>query len=393
MQAGLTFDEAFSLATDVRNALSETDRITPEALREVVTRQLRDQHDQSIVETYCAPTIAPSRILITGRNGSENHFSRARLERFLQASGLRVGDSEMITDMIHESLLSKGVDRLSTDALAMLIFACLSEEKSSKVARRFLLWLEFTRSERPLLLLVGGAVGSGKSTLATELAHRLEISRVQSTDMLREVMRTMIPRQLLPVLHVSSYEAWNTLPIDEGEARTADMLVADGFRSQAQLLEVSCLAVMGRACREGVSLILEGVHALPGLLERNSWSEHPVCVHLTLAVLHTGTLKKRLRVRGVDAPGRRVEDQLECFESIWALQSFLLDEADQCASAVISNEDFETTVREAALTIIRTLGHQFEGTLESALGSEAGEFDAYIGRESWRLLLPRLIAK
>ena len=46
-------------------------------------------------------------------------------------------------------------------------------------------------------------MGTGKSTLATELAHRLGIVRTQSTDMLREVMRTMIPAHLMPALHVS----------------------------------------------------------------------------------------------------------------------------------------------------------------------------------------------
>ena len=31
--------------------------------------------------------------------------------------------------------------------------------------------------------------------------------------MLREVMRTMIPQRLLPVLHASSFNAWQELPV------------------------------------------------------------------------------------------------------------------------------------------------------------------------------------
>ena len=38
------------------------------------------------------------------------------------------------------------------------------------------------------------------------------IVRAQSTDMLREVMRTMVPQRLLPVLHTSSFVAWKEMP-------------------------------------------------------------------------------------------------------------------------------------------------------------------------------------
>ena len=41
----------------------------------------------------------------------------------------------------------------------------------------------------PIILLVGGATGTGKSTIATEAAHRLGITRVTSTDFIRQTMR------------------------------------------------------------------------------------------------------------------------------------------------------------------------------------------------------------
>ena len=38
---------------------------------------------------------------------------------------------------------------------------------------------------RPLIVLVGGATGTGKSTVTTEVAYRLGITRVTSTDFVR----------------------------------------------------------------------------------------------------------------------------------------------------------------------------------------------------------------
>ncbi|GIS90866.1 MAG: hypothetical protein CM1200mP20_09070 [Pseudomonadota bacterium] len=60
--------------------------------------------------------------------------------------------------------------------------------------------------------MVGGTAGVGKSTVSAEISTRLNITRSQSTDMLREVMRTMVATQLMPELHESSFEAWRALP-------------------------------------------------------------------------------------------------------------------------------------------------------------------------------------
>ncbi len=57
------------------------------------------------------------------------------------------------------------------------------------------------------MLLIGGATGTGKSSLATELAYRLGISRITSTDVVRQVMRAFFAPALMPALHYSSFEA------------------------------------------------------------------------------------------------------------------------------------------------------------------------------------------
>ena len=59
----------------------------------------------------------------------------------------------------------------------------------------------------PVILLVGGGTGTGKSTVATEVAYRLGITRVTSTDFVRQTMRAFFAKEFMPSIHYSSFEA------------------------------------------------------------------------------------------------------------------------------------------------------------------------------------------
>src|SRR6185369_9824531 len=58
----------------------------------------------------------------------------------------------------------------------------------------------------PIVLLIGGATGTGKSTVATEVAYRLGITRVSSTDFVRQTMRAFLSPQFMPSIHRSSFD-------------------------------------------------------------------------------------------------------------------------------------------------------------------------------------------
>src|SRR5204862_7951755 len=116
--------------------------------------------------------------------------------------------------------------------------------------------------EVPLVVLVGGATGTGKSTVATEVAHRLGITRVTSTDVVRQTMRAFFSSEFMPSIHFSSFEAGPALTTDDDEGDR----VLRGFLEQTRNVLVGVRAVLGRAMEEGYSLALEGVHLVPGLI-------------------------------------------------------------------------------------------------------------------------------
>ncbi len=266
---------------------------------------------------------------------------------------------------MYHHLVTRHAPEITSKHLGHLTYKFLyqDEDLGPAVAKRYLVWVDFLHSGRPILLLIGGTAGTGKSTIATELANRLEIVRSQSTDMLREVMRMMIPERLMPVLHKSSFNAWEALPPHEGPmAADQDALLADGYRTQAELVSVALEAVVNRALRERVSLILEGVHVQPAFMQRIPTDTDAVVVPVMLAVLKPEKLRKRIRGRGKDVPERRAERYMGHFDSVWRLQSYLLSEADRLSVPIIANDDKEKVMREIMRIVIGTVSTEFSRT-------------------------------
>ena len=110
-----------------------------------------------------------------------------------------------------------------------------------------------------LILLIGGTTGTGKSTIASEVAHRLGITRLTSTDFIRETMRAFFSYEEMPAIHHSSFEAGTAVDGD------ADPLIA-GFVEQSRHVCVGVDAAIRRSLTEGWSMVLEGVHLVPGMV-------------------------------------------------------------------------------------------------------------------------------
>src|SRR5207237_6485839 len=101
-----------------------------------------------------------------------------------------------------------------------------------------------------------------KSTVATEAAYRLGITRVTSTDFVRQTMRAFFSEEFMPSIHYSSFEAAAGLR----EPEQAEDPVIAGFLEQTRYVMVGVRASIERALEEGWSMVLEGVHLVPGLL-------------------------------------------------------------------------------------------------------------------------------
>ena len=362
--SGLSFDTAHGLATKIRDDLDDRSLITTDELRQMVLGLLKTRSEQSVITRY-EKQEQPFTIQVEQRDGSVTPFSRLEYQHGLETIGLNSEEAMELVTTIHKHLIDKRIDMIPSRRLGELTYRYLrqSNKLGPAVAHRWLVWRDFVNSGKPLIFLIGGTAGCGKSTIATMLASRLDIVRTQSTDMLREVMRTMMPEQLLPVLHTSSFTAWTALPGKPEAIRgVPETLLVNGYLSQADLLAVAIEAVIQRALRERVSLILEGVHIHPALVERLTKNDDAIVMPVMLGVLKRKQLQRRIRGRGSDAPQRRANRYLKHFDEIWRLQSYLLSEADRTNIPIIVNDHRDKVFREIMRTTIGTLAKDFKNT-------------------------------
>jgi len=361
-EAGLSFDIAFEIATDIRSELEDTEVIATDELRLLVVKKLRAREGEEVADRYIKLKESLN-IQVEQRDGQLIPFSRHEYQQALEAIALTSTEAMEIVATLYKHLIDRRIEVVSSRHLGRLTYRYLrqSSELGEDVAKRWLVWRDFVNDGRPLILLLGGTSGCGKSTIATMLASRLDIVRSQSTDMLREVMRTMMPEQLLPILHTSSFRAWTTLPgVGAEMTGVSDNLLVSGFRGQADLLTVAIEAVVKRALRERVSLILEGVHIQPAFMEQLVESDDAIIVPIMLGVMKRKQLHQRIRGRGRDAPQRRSERYLKHFDEIWRLQSYLLSGANKSGIPIVVNGDKEAVFSEIMRHVIEVLEKGFD---------------------------------
>ena len=358
--SGLPFEEAYRLATDIREQLSTSAEVEAAELKRVVTERLASLGG-AFAERYRNPQFAGSAVLVALEGGQTVPFSRGRHRTEFESCGLDSEHSAALVERLYDELLSRSESTVELSELRHMIYTLMRSTSGDEAARRYSAWVEFQKSDRPLLVLLGGTAGTGKSSISAQLAHRLEIVRTQSTDMLREVMRMMMPERLLPVLHTSSFTAWQRLPGASDESKDLDARLASGYLTQTELLSVAVDAVLTRALRERVSVILEGVHVHPLLLSRIPKESDVIVVPVVLGVLDKKTLRDRIKGRAQQVPARRSKRYLEHFDEIWRLQSFLLSEADRAGIPIISNEDRDRTSSLVMATIMSKLAAEFTG--------------------------------
>ena len=202
----------------------------------------------------------------------------------------------------------------------------------------------------PLIVLVGGATGTGKSTVTTEVAYRLGITRVTSTDFVRQTMRAFFSKEFMPSIHYSSFDAAPSVTAAQAEAEEADATLL-GFLDQTRNVLVGVKAVLERAVIEGHSIALEGVHVVPGLVPPSL--PGAVVVQCLLAIEDEEEHASHFWIRDERSPAiRPVEKYVDALPEIRRIQDYLVERAERSGVPVVKNSRFEPAV-EAVIDLVR----------------------------------------
>jgi 2-phosphoglycerate kinase len=200
---------------------------------------------------------------------------------------------------------------------------------------------------KPVILLIGGATGTGKSTVATEVAHRLGINRVTSTDVVRQTLRAFFAPEYMPSIHRSSFDAG-----------AGDSLV-DAFLDQTKNVAIAVEASIARAVEEGWSMVLEGVHLLPGTLSLDG--HNAIVIHCVLSIQNEDVHASHFWIRSATSHGLRpVQKYLDGLGDIRRLQDFIVERARETGVPVIENTNVEETVGAVIELVLGTAAEQLE---------------------------------
>jgi 2-phosphoglycerate kinase len=200
---------------------------------------------------------------------------------------------------------------------------------------------------KPIILLIGGATGTGKSTVATEVAHRLGINRVTSTDVVRQTLRAFFVEEYMPSIHRSSFDA------GPGEK------MVDGFLDQTTNVLIAVEASIERALGEGWSMVIEGVHLVPGMLPGPR--DDAIVVQCVLSIEDEAAHAAHFWIRDAASQGHRpMAKYLDRLDDIRRLQEFIVERAREADVPVIENTGVEETVRAVIELVLGTEAEHLE---------------------------------
>ncbi len=277
-------------------------------------------------------------------------FSKGLLAQSITATGLPPSRAYEIAALIQDDLRGRSELQVSSDRLRELTTEYLARLAGDEYAHRYLRLREVGRMDRPLIVLIGGTTGVGKSTIATEIAHRLGITRISSTDSVRQVMRGIFSEEVLPAVHESAFTAWRSLrvPVPQG----ADPVIV-GFREQTAVVSSGVKSLIDRAVLEATSMVIEGIHLVPGYIDPAQFEPARV-VHIVIGVDDERSHLSHFYIRDVQTDGSRPLDRYRSeFKSIRTLGAYIEEMAREHGIPIIYSHQLDRTVADVLECVVK----------------------------------------
>lgn len=296
-------------------------------------------------------------------------YSKGLMASQVMVTGLSPVRAYQVAEAIEDRLRAGGEPAVTSAELEEVAVSVLEDVAGQRYAKNYLRWREVEALDIPLVVLIGGATGVGKSTIATQLAARLGIVRVVASDAIREVMRALFSKELMPTLHSSSFEADTALR--ESPLRESERVVV-GFREQTAAVSVGIEAMLDRAAMEGTNLIVEGAHIVPGFVDLESRRDRILAVPVIIAVEDEDVHLSHFAARQTDVTARPATRYLHGLENIRRLQRYVKSQALSHGVPVIPNYNFDQALAAVTDLVMQRATERAELLRSSANGRAGG---------------------
>jgi 2-phosphoglycerate kinase len=279
---------------------------------------------------------------------AEFPYSKGLMARALIAVGVPADRAYHLAQRIELDLAERGEPSLDVERLLVLAHEVLGDEEGGRAVSRLRRLSDLQSLDVPIIVLIGGSTGTGKSTVAAEVAHRLGITRVASTDFIRQTMRAFFSPEFMPTIHFSSFEAGQALD----EEVTGDPTVV-GFVEQCRHVCVGVDAAIRRSLTEGWSMVLEGVHLVPGMLPAEL--DGVLLVHVVIEIADEDVHRMHFHIRDLATGGIRAMDKyLDHIDDIRRVQTYIASRARRENVPVVENANVERTIDQVIELVMQS---------------------------------------
>jgi 2-phosphoglycerate kinase len=138
------------------------------------------------------------------------------------------------------------------------------------------------------------------------------------------------------------------LPAEEQETGDPTLL---GFLEQTRNVLVGISASVDRALDEGWSMVLEGVHLVPGMLPLDI--QGALVIHCVLHITEENHHRSHFLIRDLVSDERRAGSKyLDNFDAIRRIQTYIVERAHRTGVAVIENDDVERATAQVMELVV-----------------------------------------
>ncbi len=290
-------------------------------------------------------------IWVLDRQETPLPFSKFVVASSMMVAGIEPEIAYTIAEETEVRLFERTSTEVSVEELLEITAKAIEQNAGLGKATRYRAWVAGRRLGHPIIVLLGGAPGVGKSSVAGAIGARLRIPSVIPTDAVRQVMRQLVSPSLVPILHVSSFEAHQALraPVPSDH----DPVIV-GFQQQAEMVAGGIRGLVDRAISEGTGLVVEGVHLVPGLFddEMDGWSDSAVICQGVLAVKDSDAHRSHFLARAEQARTRSADRYLDSFDELRRIDRYLRSVAATRQVPVILMEQLDDTIQAVIELIV-----------------------------------------
>lgn len=303
-------------------------------------------------------------------------YNRQQLREACKFMGVKISDINTITKQMFTQIsdivrsktrIREGENYQSIPALTLTTTVFESIARSALETEGYIgeshlidfkIACEVISKRRSVIVLLGGASGTGKSTLSSLLASRLGISSMLSTDSIRHILRNVIPRDQLPVLFCSTYEAGKFI---NSEGLTEKQACIQGYMEQCNKVYEYLVKVIEYYHNCGNSIVIEGVHLNVGVMKK-LMKQFPSCIPFIIYIKGKKKHMERFAVRSKYMTLDPAKNKyVASFGNIREIQKRFLSKADECLVPKVESSNLDRSLGLCHATIVRCLRQVYIG--------------------------------